>query len=407
MRGPIRFGTRVRVLAPDGSAFGAHNPRKGAASTARARGMSPALVGGAHGGDEVFQMLDSRPARLPLSPQEIRHLLVHVEQADVVQQLKRPRLTVCGAVLVGRTHDLVAYIFRVHGLLQLLPRRVTTAVRKACPWDVLQDLDQLLPQLHDVELDEDNESMCLTTLHHVKLVHELLVIHASGTVRVQHMEDYLQISLYDVHRLHDVGKGGVAPETVHNLFEREGSAAVRIEILADTEQVLTGADPCFLLIDGLLLDSHLSGLCSLLDDHGQDQIHDGHGDGDEDEEEEEGRSGVVLDDGHRGQAPTVPSDDMLRERQHGLLHRRESVGAALAPRGLPVPGLGNLPVEGVDDHHGEDAPHAETHEDHEDRPDDRLDGVQQAPQHQSQLWEQDHQAHGPQDLHHACKPEDF
>mmetsp|Transcript_39167 Transcript_39167/g.101284 ORF Transcript_39167/g.101284 Transcript_39167/m.101284 type:complete len:287 (+) Transcript_39167:612-1472(+) len=286
--------------------------------------MAPSLVAGARerrgGRLQLPDLVQQRELRLgaPLcqDPHGLEHLLLGLAQSvhAVHRRLGRDRLDIelfrAIGLAVAADHApfavLLAHLRGAEGALQAPP-----------PLLLLLDL---LPDLDHVVLDEDQERVRVVRLHLLQLVHELLVVHGAGFVLVQDVEDDVHVLLADVHELQGGLELRVRAEALHDLVEVQAPAVVLVDRLAELQQRLPVPLQLLLLLQHELLHRLLLRLLRLLHDHGQDEVHDAQADGHERRGEEDARDRLVLDDGHRERAPRVPGEDLLHEREHGLLH---------------------------------------------------------------------------------------
>mmetsp|Transcript_138363 Transcript_138363/g.430199 ORF Transcript_138363/g.430199 Transcript_138363/m.430199 type:complete len:395 (+) Transcript_138363:85-1269(+) len=211
--------------------------------------------------DAPERLLDAlpRPRELVASIQPLRHLLLGLRQClvDLVGPSAggdRPGLLLDlpWALRDGAGQDLrmAGVAVRREGLagppsrqdLCLLGRAAARVGCQAAPPSrpVAAVQPDLLPDLRDVEVDEDDHGVQVVAPHPEDLVGKLLVVHASAAVRVHETEDDVQVLAPDVHALHRSLEVQLLVEATEKLRESQGTVLVVVQVPADGDEVGLG-----------------------------------------------------------------------------------------------------------------------------------------------------------------------
>mmetsp|Transcript_39205 Transcript_39205/g.90930 ORF Transcript_39205/g.90930 Transcript_39205/m.90930 type:complete len:200 (+) Transcript_39205:653-1252(+) len=182
----------------------------------------------------------------------------------------------------------------------------------------MQLLLDTLPDFKHIESDENQDCVRVVHLHFEKLLGELLVVHAAGSVVVQDGKDEAQILLADVQRCELLPELWVVLEAGHELRERDFSALVRVQLVAHRLKPPGCALELLVFRSQHFLQIVVAGLRSVVDDDGEDHVHDREAHHHKHEGKKEDRERLLLNDGYCHETPAVPHNDLLREGEHGL-----------------------------------------------------------------------------------------
>mmetsp|Transcript_133929 Transcript_133929/g.267281 ORF Transcript_133929/g.267281 Transcript_133929/m.267281 type:complete len:334 (-) Transcript_133929:141-1142(-) len=189
---------------------------------------------------------------------------------------------------------------------------------------ILQDV---IVQPFRVVLDEDKHHVRVVGFHLVYLRRKLRVVHVARTILVEDVKDGPQVIKGYVHCLHAIIELPVLKKTLLQLIKREGASLILVQLLAEVKYLVFGLlELCLLHFHNLAFSYHPS-LLSRLDYCCQDEIYDCHPHGCQDNQKVKICQRFPLNDGDRNLAPTITSEESLRESQKRALHRAECTGA--------------------------------------------------------------------------------
>mmetsp|Transcript_2622 Transcript_2622/g.7396 ORF Transcript_2622/g.7396 Transcript_2622/m.7396 type:complete len:342 (+) Transcript_2622:429-1454(+) len=283
-------------------------------------------------------------------------------------------------------------------LLRIRPRRRPRRAAASGAQDLahvgFQTLDACC-RVVALELGHHQVDAQVLTLRLEEGVHELVVVDVPGAVVIVHqLEHQLQVAMVDAHDVQGVVHFR-DPVALHQLVKGDRAVVVRVNLLDDVSPVLHPLKLLPLLVLGLLLLVSVPGDRGLVNDDGQDQIHEAQGHGHQGHRKDQEREVLILDDRQRALAPGVPGHERLEEKEGGVEDgcvRLHAVLVDLVPSAPHL--LDHVDVERVHYLHADQGPEHQEHEDQHEAPEHGLHRSDEAPNHDVELGVEPQEADG-------------